>query len=372
MKTKTNTTNKVYKFRIYPNQEQKTLCYKTFGCVRFMYNTMLYDKKQHYDLYKEILNNHPAQYKEDFPFLKEVDSLSLCNAEINLKTAYANFFKKNGRFPKYKKKKGKRSYTTNCTNNSIRILDASHIKLPKLGAMKTKFHRNLAKDSVIKNVTISCTPTGKFYISICCEVPLKEKKLKVINKNKTIGLDYSSPNLFVDNKGNLGISNHFFREQEKQLAQAQRSLSRKQLHSANWYKQYCKVNLIHEKITNRRQDYLHKLSRKLVQEYNIICLEDINMKNMSRCLRLGKATMDNGFGMFRTMLSYKAEDLGKHIVFIDKWYPSSKTCHYCGTVEPSLTLKDRDWTCPSCGKQLDRDVNAAINIKKEGLRLLSC
>ncbi|MEG2381697.1 MAG: RNA-guided endonuclease TnpB family protein, partial [Oscillospiraceae bacterium] len=116
----------------------------------------------------------------------------------------------------------------------------------------------------------------------------------------------------------------------------------------------------------------HKLSRKLVQEYNIICLEDINMKNMSRCLRLGKATMDNGFGMFRTMLSYKAEDLGKHIVFIDKWYPSSKTCHYCGTVEPSLTLKDRDWTCPSCGKHLDRDVNAAINIKKEGLRLLSC
>lgn len=381
MKNK-NKQYKGYQYRIYPTELQKTLIEKTFGCVRFIYNTMLYDKKEHYEKTKENLDVHPSHYKKEFPFLKEVDSLALCNAELNLKTAYRNFFTQKSKFPKFKKKKqySHRSYTTNCINNNIKLntnKNSSKIILPKIGEVKIKLHRKLPKNSAIKNVTVSCTSTNKYFVSICFEyIPII---IKHRNKRKVfsaVGLDYSSNEFFVgtDNLGNTLSTNdnnlHLYRRSQKKLRKLQRRLSKKKLYSSNWKKANKKVNTVYEKIRKQRKDYLHKLSYSLVTTYDVICLETLNMKHMSQLLSLGKSTMDNGFGMFKHMLEYKAKE-NSHcsIVYIDKWFPSTKMCHVCGNKINTITLSDREWICEYCHTHHNRDINASINILNEGLRL---
>ena len=368
--------NKAYKFRIYPNKNQQILINKTFGCCRKVWNLMLNDKIENYKQTKGFGKQTPAQYKSEFTFLKEIDSLALANVQINLERAFRNCFsktrkKKNG-FPKFKsKRKSKKAYTTNNVNNNIELLD-NEIKIPKLGNVKAVFHRLPKEDYVLKSVTISMI-AGKYFASVLFEY---EEELPIKTVNKVLGLDYSSSSLYVDSNNHSCDMPHYFRESQSKLRRAQRKLSRRigskkdEIKSHNYLKQLDKVNRIHSKIANQRNDFLHKESKKLAIEYDVIVVEDLNMKNISRCLKLGKATHDNGFGMFRTMLKYKLEHNGGQLIKISKWYPSTKTCNCCGNKVKSIPLGQRIYSCEKCGSVIDRDYNAALNIKDEGLRIL--
>ena len=364
--------HKAFKFRLYPNAQQEQLIAKTFGCCRFIYNKMLSDRIAYYEGYQQSLKNTPAQYKGEFQFLKEVDSTALVNEQQFLNAAYNNFFRNPGKtgYPKYKSKKADRqSYTANCINSSIKVLDSKHIQLPKLGSVKIDGHREIPKDHIIKTATISKHSSGKYYISITTEYELIIPKVQ-LDPNKSIGLDYSSPDFYVDNQ-NISPYNHqhFYREAETKLAKEQRKLSHMCPKSKNYLKQKAKIAKLHEHIANQRKDFIEKLSFNFANTYDIVCLEDINLKGMAQSLNLGKSTMDNGFGMFRARLTQKMEAQGKIVYKVDKWFPSSKLCSHCGTLNSQLTLKDREWKC-ACGKYLKRDENAANNLRLEGLRQL--
>lgn len=361
--------NKAYKFRLYPNKEQEIFFNKTFGCVRFIFNKMLGDKIEYYKETKEKLNNTPAQYKKEFEWLKEVDSLALANAQMNLQRAYNNFFRspKFG-FPKFKSKKNnKNSYTTNNQNGTIKIID-KQIKLPKIGLVKMKQHRIIPSEQKIKSATISKTPSGKYYISILVEYDFIPPIIS-LDKNKALGLDYASHSFYVDSQNREADYPKFYRIALDKLAKEQRKLSLMKYSSNNYYKQKLKVAKLHEHISNQRKDWIHKLSTELANKYDYICVEDINMQNMAQSLKLGKSTNDNGFGMFRTILGYKLSERGKKLIKIDKWFPSSKMCRFCGNINKELTLADRVWTC-ICGEVINRDENAAINIMNVGLSMV--
>ena len=381
----TEKRNIAYKYRIYPNAEQRVLLAKTFGCTRYVYNALLTEKKEHYEKTGKSLRNTPAHLKAESEWLKEVDSLALSNVQLQLETAFRNFFRdaKTG-YPKYKSKKDpKRSYTTNVVNGNIKLTESEEsrkngmLRLPKIGNVKIKLHRKMEKDHVIKSVTVTMEASGKYYASILCEyseetekepVPASEKKTGEL---KAIGLDYSSKEFYADSEGNKASMPHFYRESEEKLGREQRKLSKMQKGSSNYQKQRKKIAVIHEKMRNQRRDWQHKESRKLADMYDVICVEDIDYKEMAQGPHLAKATNDNGFGQFRTFLAYKTERKKKKLITIDKWYASSKICSVCGEKKADLTLKDREWTCPCCGTHHDRDVNAAVNIRKEGLRMLA-
>jgi len=369
--------NKAYNFRLYPTKEQEILFAKTFGCVRFVYNKMLAERKDTYEQFKddkEELKKHksptPAKYKSEFEWLKEVDSLALANAQMNLQTAYNNFFRdKNVGFPKFKSKhRDKNSYTTNNVNNNIRIVDKK-IKLPKLGLVSVKQHRQIPSNQIIKSCTISKTPSGKFYISILVEF---EQEIILVSpkKENVLGLDMDMKNFYTDNQNMKADYPRFYRNSLEKLAIEQRKLSKCVKGSNNRNKQRLKVARLHEKIANQRKDFLHKKSRELVNLYDAIIIEDLNMKAMSQCLNLGKSVSDNAWGMFTVFLKYKLDNEGKLLVRVDKWFPSSKKCNDCGEINKELQLSDREWICKSCGCIIDRDYNAAKNIRDEGLRLL--
>ena len=359
--------DKAYKFRAMPNAEQRILFAKTVGCARFVYNRMLADKIAHYKKTGKMLHNTPAQYKVEFPFLREADSMALCNAQMQLQTAYKNFFRdKSIGFPKFRSKKvSRKAYTTNCINGNISVV-GNFLKLPKMGLVRVKFHRQIPECHKIKSVTFSQDPSGKYYVSILTEYEANIPE-RILDTGKALGLDYSSPHFYVDSQGVEADMPHFYRQAEQRLAREQRKLSKMVKGSANYQKQRRRVALAHEKVRNQRKDWQHKRSRELADKWDIICVEGINYKGMSGSLRLGKATQDNGFGQFRTFLSYKLSEQGKKLVTIDKWFPSSKLCRHCGYINDSLTLSDRVWVCPSCGETILRDENAAINIRNAGV-----
>jgi len=370
--------NKAYKYRLYPDNKQEILINKTFGCVRFVYNKMLANRKAIYEQYKddkEALKQQkyllPADFKKEFEWLKEVDSLALANAQQNLNAAYSNFFRdKSIGFPKFKSKHhDRKSYTTNNQGGTIRLINNNTIRLPKLKDVPIKLHRQMPKDSRIKSATINKTATGQYYISILVEFEAIIEPI-VPTPETVIGLDYSSKTLYVDSQANSAEYPKFYRQAEAKLKKEQRKLSKRQKEGKNRNKQRQKVAKLHEKVANQRKDYLHKISRKIANTYDAIAIEDLNMRGLAQGLRLAKSTNDNGFGMLKTFLEYKLAEQGKQLVVIDKWYPSSKLCRFCGTVNKELTLADRIWTCQECGMVLDRDVNAAINIKNEGCRIL--
>ena len=361
--------NKAYKFRLYPNKKQKEYFSKCFGCVRFIYNKMLEDKINYYNETKKKLNNTPAQYKKQYEFLKEVDSLALSNAQMNLQSAYNNFFRdiKVG-FPKFKsRKKDNDSYTTNNQGGNIRI-EGNYIKLPKIGFVKMKQHREIPTTETIKSCTISRTSTGKYYISILVEYD-KEINVK-IDYDNILGLDMSMHDLYVASNNTYGEYPKYYRLQLDKLTKEQRKLSRRKRGGSNYNKQKLKVSKLHEHIANQRKDFLHKKSREIVNQHSFVAIEDLNMKAMSQTLHLGKSTHDNGWGMFTTFLKYKLELNGGELIKINKWYPSSKLCHECGYKNDLLTLSDREWICTNCGSHINRDYNASLNIRDEGLRLL--
>ncbi|MDL2214406.1 transposase [Clostridia bacterium OttesenSCG-928-O13] len=363
--------NKAYKFRIYPNNDQRTMLAKTFGCVRFIYNKMLGDKIDHYRLTKDKLNTTPAQYKNEFVWLKEVDSLALANAQLNLQVAYNNFFRspKVG-FPRFKSKhQNHNSYTTNNQGGTIRIEDG-RLRLPKVGLVKLKQHRQIPDGYRLKSATISKTPTDKYYASLLCEyddVPVVPIDL---TSAKPVGLDFSMPELFVSSDGDVPNYPRYYRAAQERLAREQRKLSKCQKGSNNRNKQRKRVAKLHEKVANQRKDFLHKASRQITNAYDVVCVEDLDMKGMAQALNFGKSVMDNGWGSFVTYLGYKLSDEGKCLVKIDKWYPSSKTCSCCGNIKDKLELDERTYVCEECGLVLDRDLNAAINIRNVGVSSL--
>ena len=361
--------NKAYKFRIYPNTEQQIILAKTFGCVRFIYNQMLSDKINHYEETKQKLNNTPAQYKSKFPWLKEVDSLALANAQMNLQTAYNSFFRntKIG-FPKFKSKKSnRRSYTTNCVNGNISI-DNGFLKLPKVGLVKLKQHRLILSNYKLKSVTISQTPSGKYYASVLFEY---ENQIQEQELHDFLGLDFSMHGLYKDSNGNEPAYPRYYRQAEERLKREQRKLSLMQKGSKNRSRQRIKVANLHEKVANQRKDFLHKQSRQIANAYDCVCIENLDMKAMSQSLNFGKSIADDGWGMFVTFLKYKLEETGKRLVKVNKFFASSQICNVCGyknTATKNFSI--RAWDCPECGAHHDRDINAAINIRNEGMRLV--
>ena len=315
--------NRAYKFRIYPNSEQRKLFAKTFGCVRFIYNRMLSDKIAYYHETGQTLLVTPAQYKIQYEWLKEVDSLALANAQMNLQTAYRNFFRqKRTGFPKFKSKKTSRNrYTTNNQHGSIRI-EEGKIKLPKVGYVKIVQHRQIM--GLIKSVTVEQTPTNKFFVSILVEY---ESQVPEAELKKFIGLDYSMHDLYVTSEGERANYPRYFRQHERKLARLCRWHSRRKQGSRNRDRMRLRVCLEYEKLANQRRDYLHKKSYHLAEDYDAVCIETLNMQTMSRQLRFGKSVSDNSFGHLREMLRYKLYLRGKKLIVIDKWYASSQLCH---------------------------------------------
>ena len=373
--------NKAIKYRIYPTREQAVLFAKTFGCCRKVYNLMLADKMESYQATGKFVAVTPAKYKKEYSYLKEVDSLALANAQINLQSAFRSRFtkkrkRKNG-FPKFKSaKKSRKSYTTNNQKGTITLMDSRYIKLPKAGKVKAKIHRQPEMDWQLKSATVSQNSDGKYYVSVLFELE-SQPSAYVADKTNAIGLDYASDGLYVDDNGNKGTNHKYYRESHRKLAKAQRRLSRmqgskkKEEKSANYLKQLKKVNRIHRRIANQRLDNLHKISTEIANQYDVVCVESLNMKSMSnKKFGNGKSTMDNGYGMFLKMLEYKFADRKKYFVKVDKWFPSSQICNGCGKVHSEMkNLNNRIMKC-DCGLIIGRDQNAAINIKKEGLRIL--
>lgn len=374
--------NRAYRYRIYPTTEQRALFAKTFGCCRKVYNLMLSDKIEGYETTGKFPAITPAKYKKDHPYLKEVDSLALANKQLDLQAAFRNCFskshKKNTGFPKFKSaKRSRRSYTTNNQKGTVAIVDGGFIRLPKAGKVKAVIHRMPGDDWNIKSATVSQESDGKYYVSVLFEF---ETPVNTYTTDKTnaIGLDYASDGLYVDSNGNVGTNHKYYRESSRKLARAQRRLSRMQgsrkneVKSSNYIKQLRKINRIHKHIANQRLDNLHKISTGIANRYDVVCVESLNMRAMAnKGFGNGKATLDNGYGMFLSMLEYKLADRNKYLIKVDKWFPSSQICHCCGSLHPEMKdLRVRTMKC-DCGLTMGRDRNAAINILQEGLWTLT-
>lgn len=371
--------NKAIVYVIYPNSIQDEQCQKTFGCCRFVYNQMLAVQQDRYKagekhLSKMSANTYCNQHlKTDYPFLKEIDKFALTNAIYHLSDGYDRFFKHIGGFPKYKSKhKAKKSYTTNFTNGNIEVGD-KYIKLPKLGKVKAKIHRVPKEDWKIKSATVTQNRDNSYQVSVLFEY--EEITLYApVTEMTTIGLDYKSDGLYVSSDGDVCGMPHYYRKSAQKLAKAQRKLKHMTIGSNNYNKQQKRIAKIHRHTANQRKDFLHKESTAIAKQYSCVCVEDLNMRAMSNHgFGNGKATLDNGYGMFLNMLEYKLKDRGGYLVKVDKFFPSSQLCNCCGFRNPILKdLSIRHWDCPNCGTaNIDRDINAAQNIKHEGLRLLS-
>lgn len=369
--------NRAIMYRAYPTPEQQVLLSKTFGCVRFVWNHMLMDAQQFWDEAGVFFIPTPAKYKNEFPFLKEIDSGALCNAQLDLKEARKRHREdpENVGVPTLKsKRKSKMSYTTNVHSyvkkdgQLVKTLELTEdaVHLPEVGFVKIKKHRSPGNGWQLKAATVSCTRSGKYFISLLYEFEKDIHSIKPTKEN-SLGLDYSSHDFYVDSNGNVANYPRFYRRSEEKLARAQRRLSRMQFGSHHYDKQLYKVRILQEHIANQRKNFCHTVSTAIAKQYDAVFVEDINLRGLAGSLKLGKSTNDNGFGMFRTMLEYKLTSQGKTFAKIDKWYPSSKTCSVCGFIKDDLTLADRFWTCSACGTTHNRDHNAAINIRNVGL-----
>lgn len=370
------------KMRIYPNDEQKAKIDKTLGTCRFVYNHMLarnqkvYERRKEHLSYNEMQNLLPTM-KNYLPWMKEADSQALKHACRQLNTAYDRFFKKKSGFPKFHSKRmSRQAYTTTAKASIAYDSEIRKVKLPFLGWMRCSDNRILMNPD-FKYATVS-RQNGKYYVSITYSIE-KTVHPVAVGENQALGLDYKSDGLYVDSNGNMAGMPKWFRDSQAKLKKEQRKLRNKvgsqkgETKSHGYLKQLQKVRNLHEHIANQRLDYLQKESTRLADQYDAILIEDLDMKAIAnKGFGNGKATFDNGWGMFTTMLDYKMTERGKRLQKIDRWFPSSQACNICGCANEDVkNLNIRKWTCPHCGAEHDRDVNAAINIKQEGLRLLN-
>lgn len=360
--------NLAYKFRIYPDEAQRELISKTFGCCRKVWNLMLADKMAAYEATGRNETFTPAMYKREFPFLREVDSMALCNEQMHLQQAFRNFWRdKAVGFPKWKsRKRPKQSYATSFVSGNIRV-EGNSIRLPKLGFVRCKAHRRIPKGFRIKSVTVSRNGAGRYFASVLVEFDAPEPV--PVEVSRSIGLDYSSPHFYVGSDGSVANPPHPYRKAQERLALEQRRLSRMEKGSNNWRKQKLRIGRIHQRIVDVRRDWSEKESTRIANSFDLVSLESLDMKAQAGSLRFGKAVSDNAFGAFRSRLEQKMAARGKHVAYIGKWFPSSRLCRECGEVNAGLALGEAEWDCPSCGAHHERDAYAAETIRLEGLRL---
>jgi putative transposase len=359
-----------YKYRIYPNTEQKIFFAKCFGCVRFFYNKSLSDMNEIYKSTDKFKNITPASYKDDYPFLKEVDSFALCNAQLNRNIAFKDFIKQNDKSsndkPNFKSKRYDQSYTTNNQGSVKFSSNNRYISIPKCLRIRIKMHRTFI--GTIKSITVSRTTDNKYYMSLLVEEESKQAE----PVDKMIGLDLGLKSLIVDSNGHKYQNHKYLTRSQKKLAKEQRKLSKMVKGSNNRNKQRIKVARLHKHIQNQRNDYLHKLSKSIIDENQVICIESLLVKDMMNDSKLARNISDVSWSRFASMLIYKADWYGRTVTKVPSTYPSSQLCSKCG-YKNSITkdLAIRKWTCPKCGSIHDRDINAAKNILSKGIETLT-
>ena len=369
-------------FRFYgkPTAEQKQKLDTTLDSCRWLYNRMLDDRTKTYEYLGETLNRKPAWYKHlsCCPWLKEADSLALSNVQLALDRAFRNFFEGRASYPKSKKKADHHdSHTTNIASKgagNVRFRQKrkglGFLKLPKIaGEIRIVAHRRVPSNGILKSVTVTREPNRKYYFSLLYEVPHREIAYTV-DPDNAIGLDMSMHGFYVDSEGNHIDYGKPYHKLQDRIGREQRKLSHMKKGSSNYRKQRMKIAKLYAKTKRQRSDALHKLSRTLVDSYDIIGIEDLNMRGMSRSLHFGKSVGDKGWGQFVSMLGYKAKAAGKQVIKVGRFFPSSQMCHECGNLyKKTKDLSVREWTCPHCGHHHDRDENAALNIRDEAVQM---
>jgi putative transposase len=373
---------KSYQFRLKPTEEQKVLLEKHFGCSRFVYNHFLKEKQEHYARTKECLNyytccgNLVKLKRNEFEWLKEVNAQSLIDSLRHLESAYSNFFHKRSKFPKYKSKKNRNSFSI---PQYVKVVK-NKVFFPKFSeGIKFIKHGKIDRKKICY-ATLSKIPSGKYFVSITCEIiqPTLPKT------NKSVGIDLGLKDFAITSEGKTYSNPRYFKKYQKKLKIAQQHFQRKEKHtevrqdevkytksSNRREKQRIKVAKIHEKIVNSRKDMQHKVSTDLIRNYDTICLESLGVKNMMQNHKLARSIADASWSSFIEKLKYKAKLYGREIIQIDKFFPSSKMCSKCGWINQALTLDVREWTCPQCNSVYNRDVNAAINILAQGINIQS-